>query len=232
MTKKSYKTLLFDLDETLVDFHHAEKQSLELVHKKFYETTTPHETFRGHFHRINQQLWTDVEKGTFPLAQISMGRFELLSAELSLNLNHAEVAEYYEVQLGETSSWLPEVEPFVRSLTSRYKVGVITNGLTLVQKIKHQKFSIHEWAHAYVISEEVGISKPNKEIFTMALDQMGSHKDHTLMVGDSLTSDYQGALNTGLDFCWVNFHNKNLPDHLPLPQYVVKSVVELGELLK
>lgn len=229
--RKSYSVLLFDLDETLVDFNNAERESLNRVYQKFFASSASHETFVSHFHTINKTLWTEFEKGAFPLNQIGVRRFEHLSQALSYTLNHTEVAEFYETQLGETATWLPGVEPFVRSLSDRYKVGIVTNGLTRVQKIKHQKFAIQEWSHTYIISEEVGISKPQKEIFTLALNQMDAHKDHTLMIEDSLTSDYQGALNTGIDFCWVNADSKPLPAHLPQPQYTVKSVVELVDLL-
>ena len=100
-----------------------------------------------------------------------------------------------------------------------------------MQRIKYKKLCISDWCKSYVISEEVGSFKPDKAIFMTALDEIKENSKDVLMVGDSINSDFKGALNAGLDFCWVNVEDKENPKGLPTPKYVVRSVTGLLALL-
>ncbi len=68
-------------------------------------------------------------------------------------------------------------------------------------------------------------------IFDHAFKEMDCTSSETLIIGDSLSSDYQGALNAGMDFCWINLENHALSAEFPKPKYEVKSVAELLDLL-
>jgi FMN phosphatase YigB (HAD superfamily) len=83
-----------------------------------------------------------------------------------------------------------------------------------------------------IISEQAGMSKPDPRIFKLASERLGVEASKTLMVGDSLTSDFRGALNAGMDFCWVNPAKKPLPEGWPTPKFIVERVAELPALLK
>jgi 2-haloacid dehalogenase len=158
-------------------------------------------------------------------------RFQLLSEALGVNLEAERVAAFYENQLGTTASWLPGTAEALSLLERRYKLGIVTNGLTNIQKAKYQHLSLGKWFKSFVISEEVATSKPQKEIFNIALTQLEIAPAHTLMAGDSLTSDYLGSLNAGMDFCWINARGLPLPSHLPVPRFTLQSVAELPALL-
>jgi HAD superfamily hydrolase (TIGR01549 family) len=159
------------------------------------------------------------------VGQVRLKRFQLLSEALGVNLDAEPVAAFYEHQLGTTARWLPGTAEALSLLGGHYKLGIVTNGLTPIQRAKHHHLALGTWFKSFVISEEVAMSKP-------ALTQLETAPARTLMVGDSLTSDYQGALNAGMDFCWINAKRLPLPAHLPEPRFTLQSVAELPALLK
>lgn len=226
-----YEGLLFDLDDTLIDFKASEKSALALVYEHFYRAFSQEDVFTHSFHEINQSLWKAVESTQLPVSQLRLKRFQLLSDSLGARVEVEPVAAFYEHQLGTTASWFPGTSEALALLGRRYKLGIVTNGLTHIQKAKYQHLALGTWFQSFVVSEEVAISKPRKEIFGIALGQLEIAPAHTLMVGDSLTSDYAGSLNAGLDFCWINPRRLPLPAHLPAPKFTLQSVAELPALL-
>lgn len=230
--RSAYEGILFDLDDTLIDFKASETSALALVYENFYRAFAQPESFTHNFHTINQSLWKAVESAQLPVGQLRLKRFQLLSEALGANMEAEQVAAFYETQLGTSARWLPGADGALSLLEHRYKLGIVTNGLTTIQKAKYQHLSLGKWFKTFVISEEVATSKPQKEIFTIALTKIATAASNTLMVGDSLTSDYVGSLNAGMDFCWINAKGLPLPAHLPEPRFTLRSVAELPALLQ
>lgn len=226
-----YQAILFDLDDTLIDFKASETSALALVYENFYKTFTQAGTFSSRFHEINQALWRAVESTQLPVGQLRLKRFQLLSEALGASLEAEPIAAFYERQLGTTARWFPGTAEALSLLGRQYKLGIVTNGLTHIQKAKYQHLALETWFKSFVISEEVATAKPQREIFSIALTEIATAPSHTLMVGDSLTSDYQGSLNAGMDFCWINPKRLPLPSHLPEPRFTLRSVAELPPLL-
>lgn len=227
-----YKSILFDLDDTLIDFKASETSALALVYENFYKTFTQAGTFNSRFHEINQALWRAVESTQLPVGHLRLKRFQLLSEALGASIEAESVASFYEHQLGTTARWFPGTAEALSLLERQYTLGIVTNGLTTIQKAKYQHLALGKWFKSFVISEEVATSKPQREIFHIALAAIDAAPAHTLMVGDSLTSDYQGSLNAGMDFCWINAKGLPLPANLPEPRFTLQSVAELPRLLE
>ena len=227
----AYEGILFDLDDTLIDFKASESSALALVYENFYRTFAQVDAFHSRFHTINQSLWKAVESTQLPVGQLRLKRFQILSEALGVPLDAEPVAAFYEHQLGMTARWLPGTAEALSLLGRQFKLGVVTNGLTRIQKAKYQHLALGNWFKSFVISEEVALSKPQKEIFHLALTELATAPARTLMVGDSLTSDYVGSLNAGMDFCWINARGLPLPAHLPEPRFTLQSVAELPALL-
>jgi YjjG family noncanonical pyrimidine nucleotidase len=226
-----YQGILFDLDDTLIDFKASETSALARVYENFYKAFAQREAFTHSFHTINQSLWKAVESTQLPVAQLRLKRFQLLSETLGAGIEAERVAAFYENELGTTASWFPGTAEALSLLEGQYKLGIVTNGLTNIQKAKYRHLALDRWFKTFVISEEVATSKPQKEIFDIALTRIDTAPARTLMVGDSLTSDYAGSLNAGMDFCWINPKGLPLPAHLPEPRFTLRSVAELPPLL-
>ena len=226
-----YRGIFFDLDETLLNFRIAENKGLSHIHEKYYKRSVDKPDFSKAFHQVNKGLWDAFERNEVPLGVIGRSRFEVLSRKFSCELDIPKVSEEYELYLGRNAEWLPGVEEAIAELKKAHLLSVITNGFTRVQRIKYEIFGIEKWCHSYLISEEVGVFKPDRKIFDIALEEAALRTDEVLMVGDSLGSDYKGALNAGIDFCWVNPSGMELPDGMLRPRYIVKSVVDLVDIL-
>lgn len=231
MSKPNYKCLFFDLDNTLVDFRTAEFESLHLTYRAFYEDLTPEHAFRDLFITINRSLWQAAEKGEMDTKLIRVQRFKEINYHLNATQCPDKIAQFYLHHLAEKSTWLEMAKEALKALSACYKIAVITNGFSCVQRKKYALHGMDEWVSALIISEEVGVSKPDKRIFDHAFKEMDCTSSETLMIGDSLSSDYQGALNAGMDFCWINLENHALSAEFPKPKYEVKSVAELLDLL-
>lgn len=71
-------------------------------------------------------------------------------------------------------------------------------------------------------SEDAKSYKPRKELFELALKETGLHANQVIHIGDSLSSDIQGAASAGINAIWVNRSGRNVPD----------GVVAVGNLLE
>src|SRR5690606_25197336 len=104
--------------------------------------------------------------------------------------------------------------------------GMITNGYADSQRKRLRACGIEQYFHSLVISDEVGIRKPDPSIFELALDELGQDQGEVLFVGDSLQDDYRGAINAGIDFCFYNRDGIKLTE-AETPKYEVANLAEL-----
>ncbi|HVV67674.1 MAG TPA: YjjG family noncanonical pyrimidine nucleotidase [Gammaproteobacteria bacterium] len=226
-----YKALLFDLDNTLIDFSFAEKQGLEKIYQLYFSQCISSHEFEHCFRTINKRLWHLVEQKHIAIDHLHPQRFQSLTQTIKVTVDAMEIAHTYAQALGEYSHWYPNIKATLLNLKKHYAIGIITNGITQVKQIQYAKLEIATFCDSFLVSEILGISKPDKAIFNLALQQLNVNANEALMIGDSLSSDYQGAINANLDFCWVNKPAQFLPLAYPAPKYMIQSVAELPDIL-
>ncbi|WP_346354329.1 YjjG family noncanonical pyrimidine nucleotidase [Azotosporobacter soli] len=225
-----YEVILFDADETLFDFKRSEKVALEK------SITTFNIKYDEAYHlpiysAINKRVWQELEQGILSAEQLKTERFKRLTEKLNLTFDPNEFSNIYLNSLAEASFLLEDALEIVTYLNKKYRLVIITNGLTVVQKKRIQQSSIANYFEAVVISEEVNVSKPNQEIFRYALRRIKhENKETVLMVGDSLSSDIQGGLNFAIDTCWFN-PNRSKNESNITPTFEIQSLLELKKLL-
>jgi 2-haloacid dehalogenase len=222
-----YTALLFDLDDTVLDFVASEDAALNHTFDAFFSERYKREEFKEKFKAINHFLWEEVAHGRTTPWQLKIDRFRELTAHEELDL----VAHFYENKLGEQVVWFPGAKEALERLRKEYAIGFVTNGMRRVQEKKYQLSGIKKWCDCFIISEVVGLAKPDQRIFQLALDKLQKKPSEVLMVGDSIPFDYQGALNAKLDFCWINSRGGALPPELPLPKYELPSVSALPQIM-
>ena len=98
---------------------------------------------------------------------------------------------------------------------------LLTNGITVIQRLRLANARISQWVSDVIISQEVGLSKPDPRIFELALG--GLDRREALMIGDGLRSDVQGANHAGVDVCWYNPGGKRLPGDLHA-EYEIRDI--------
>jgi 2-haloacid dehalogenase len=224
-----YRWLLFDADGTLFDFARAETSALARTFAQFDLLLAPDTA--DIYRRINQQCWQALERAELTPERLPTRRFELLFAAEGIAANAEAFGAAYLANLAQSAYLLDGVIEMLAALRDRYRFAIITNGLALVQHGRLARSAIRDDIAALTISEEVGSAKPAPGIFDAAFASMGDPaKAEVLMIGDSLTSDIQGALDYGIDACWFNPGLLSQPGSLPIT-YEISRLDELIELL-
>lgn len=119
----------------------------------------------------------------------------------------------------------------MHALHNKVPMGIITNGFTALQQARLERTGFHDYFSALVISEQVGVPKPDAAIFDYALEKMGNpDRSRVLMVGDTPESDILGGMNAGVKTCWIDHGTRPLPAHIH-PTWTVTSLGELKALL-
>ena len=209
---KRYEYLLFDADNTLFDFSLAEYIS-------FGETcragNLPYseELYRT-YSEINDSLWKRIEKKEITLEFLKTERIRLLLltmgwADDEATLRKAEeLRDTYVETLGQQTCIVDGAEELCKALAGRYKMYLVTNGIGRIQRSRFGKSVLKPYFDGIFISEEMGTAKPEKAYFDHVLREIGSpEREKCLVIGDSLTSDCDGAIASGLDICWYNPKN-------------------------
>jgi 2-haloacid dehalogenase len=226
-----YKSIFFDADDTLFDYPKAERSALRACLCEF-GLRIDLGTFLDAYRRHNRDVWQAFERGETDQARLRVERFRRLAQELELAaLPVDKVSAFYLEALSGQPMLLPGALATVRALARTHPLALITNGIALVQRRRFAASPITAFFQAVVISEEVGIAKPDPRIFAPALLAIGVDASDVLYVGDSVTSDMAAARNAGMDFCWLN------PTASPVPtghaaRYVIADIKELRACLE
>jgi len=203
-----YEWLLFDLDDTLLDFsvseHFALTKSLAKVGIDFQATHLEI------YEQINRKCWDDFEAGNLPQSAINTTRFSRFLMAMNLpSENATDFGNCYLEQLSEKAVYMKGADKLLQEQYGKYKLGIVTNGLKQVQRPKLMKNNLTHFFNIIVVSDEIGVSKPNAAFFNYAFKEMNfPNKEKVLIIGDSLNSDIKGGYNYGIDTCWYNFKKK------------------------
>jgi YjjG family noncanonical pyrimidine nucleotidase len=223
---RTYAAFLMDADNTVFDYDRGEAEALE-------ETLAAEDrTWRGGaalraYRRINAELWGLFERGRVSLPDLKIQRFRALAAELRLRTDPEALSREYLGRLAEKAHLVPHAREVLESLASVSLLGLVTNGISEVQRGRIARAGIQGLFRSVVISEELGVSKPDPRFLWRALAELGVEPRDALCVGDSLTSDVRGARLAGVDSCWFNPRNRPLPDGEQAPVHVVTDLRDL-----
>ena len=222
--------LFLDLDDTILDFHKAEKIAISKTFRDF--GIEPTEEVLRRYSQINKDCWHKLELGEWNREQVLVNRFALLFQEYGITQDGTPVARAYEKNLSVGHWFLPGAEEAVAALSKKYRLFLASNGTASVQKGRMTSANLYRFFETVFVSQELGANKPAKAFFDRATAQIpGFDPSKAMMVGDSLTSDILGGIHAGMKTCWVN------PNHLPanpeIPaDYEIESLTQLEALLE
>lgn len=223
---KKYTTLLFDNDNTLMDFFAAEDCAIKNTCRAF--GIEPSDENARLYSGINDGFWKRFEKGEIKREEIKVGRFRSFISALGADIDAEEMAARYFEELSLGNMLLVGALPLVERLSSQYTLHLITNGSTYIQKKRLATSPISRYFEKVFISEEMGVKKPDKLFFDRVIEEI-DEKDISkiCIIGDSMSSDILGGINAGIDTC---FFNRDGAERVYEPTYEVKSFEEMEKL--
>lgn len=199
------KTILWDIDATILDFKTAESNSLKETFE-YFGLGKCSDDMVSRYSAINQSYWEKLEKGEVTKPQVLKNRFvdffELMGIT---SVSAEEFCRYYENGLANTILFIENSKELLKELSGSYKQYAVTNGAFNVQTKKLEKSGLMTILDGAFISDSVGFEKPSGDFFDYVLRNIEpSEKDEIIIVGDSLTSDMKGGNNAGIKNCWYN----------------------------
>lgn len=178
------------------------------------------------YNRNNHRLWALYHHGKITKSQLREARFADTFTELGIDpLLFPKTFETDYLRLcPQKVNLFPHTHETLTYLKEKYTLHLISNGFGDAAQIKVVKCDLKKYFKTIVISEVVGVHKPHPEIFHYAVKNAKTEIVKSVMVGDSLEADIQGAQNVGMDAIFFN------PCNAAVPSYVKQSITSLEEL--
>lgn len=224
------KHIFFDLDHTIWDFdRNAEETLTELYHQYQLESLGLRSSreFIDTYTENNQILWAEYHLGKITKETLRSERFS--KTFIQLGIHPAHVPSQFEddyVRITPTRTNLFEgSEKVLTYLQKKYTLHIISNGFKESTLTKMDKSGLNPYFSNVIISEDVGVNKPDKAIFEYALQKASALKEESIMIGDSLEADIRGAQDYGMKAIYFNPLNKEKPED------VLWQITHLEELL-
>lgn len=216
-----YQHIFFDLDHTIWDFDKNAEEALHelyVIHRLNDIGLTSAEVFIETYTQNNHKLWREYHIGNITKETLREARFKQTFLDLGVHpdvIPHGFEDEYVKLCPTKTNLF-PNAHETLEYLSEKYTLHLISNGFKESQDIKINGTGIGKYFTHVVISELVGVNKPDPAIFQYAIDTAQTTRAQSLMIGDSLEADVLGALNFGMDAIYFNPFNIPKPDNVPM----------------
>lgn len=223
-------TLLIDADDTVLDFKNSERDAIIALCEKY--SIENKEDVADKFQQINRRMWDMFELGQITREGIFYSRFEELFAFYGIEGKDViEVGDTYRENMAHSRRIIKGARAFLRRMSECHDLYCITNGITRTQKMRMKSSGLGKFFKKLYISQEIDLSKPSKEFFEYVLADIGkTDLQDVYIIGDSLTSDIQGGINSGIKTILFNRENKQIKDIRP--DYQVKNYIQLQKLIE
>ncbi len=200
-----YKYLLFDADNTLFDFDAAELQAFKSLND-IYPGMFLQDYFSV-YHEINDGIWKELEQGEIERAELKTERFRRYAERMNFEISDRDIERIgmeYPSRLKKGTRLIDGAAAVLDLLTkASYSAYIVTNGLSEVQRARVNASEIKKYVTNTYVSEEIGYSKPDKRFFEAVMNDIGDERhEQYLVIGDSLTSDIDGAAAAEIDACF------------------------------
>lgn len=223
------RNVLFDLDDTLFDFHKAEKIALTktLVHFGI----DPTEETLALYSTINAAHWKRLELGEISREEVKVGRYRELFETIGVECDPVKATAYYESMLAIGHYFMPGAPELLEELYRKYRLYIVSNGTAKVQEGRIGSSGITKYMDGIFISQILGTNKPDKQFFDICFAEIPDFLlSETVIIGDSLSSDIKGGINAGITTVW--FNPKGIENDSDIkPDYTIKELSEVPGLL-
>ena len=233
---QTHHNFLFDLDQTLLDFHASEYKALKLVLTS-NDLIFSDEIYLA-FRAYNKSLWLELEKGTISRTELFTKRFQDVfmrcGGDVSV-LDPLRINDDFIRTMSVNGVLMDGALEFVEKVKAKIpdaRIYIASNGATLNAKGRISSTGLNRYIDGLFISEDLGVAKPDVKFFDICLDRIGESGSSCIMIGDSLSSDMLGAKNASLDSVWF-MPSGNIEEAMTVYDinYCASSFDELYEIL-
>lgn len=231
LSKMKYDIVLWDLDNTLLDFNKAESEAMKSLFVRFNLGECSDEMVER-YSVINVEYWRMLERGEMSKSDILINRFMTFFEECGIDTSIVEeFNSAYQLALGDTIAFRDNSLEIVKSLKGKARQYIVSNGTIDAQVKKLKRSTLGELMDGVFLSERMGAEKPSRVFFDKAFASIeGFDKARAIIIGDSLTSDIKGGKNAGITTCWYNpWHHQFSGD--VVPDFEISHLSEVLPLL-
>jgi 2-haloacid dehalogenase len=226
-----YDLLLFDADDTLLDFKKSENISFQIILAKngiIGDVKVFHESYKV----INDLLWSQHAEGLVSKDFLKVERFRKFLEVNNLKADPNQLCDDYLDTLPSQVFLIEGAVELLKTLHGKVPLVIVTNGIGVVQHKRLLNSGLKPYIELMVISEECGFSKPDRRIFDYTFDLLKRSllSSRTLMIGDKLETDILGARNIEIDSCWFNPEKTSNTTSIS-PTYEIQNILELLRIL-
>ena len=228
-----YKCLFIDLDDTLWDTYHNNKECLRDLYAEYGlgRHYASFEAFFSVYMPNNIELWARYRSGDIDKPTLMVERFRRVLQPLGI-VDAGEILKMNDWFLEKTTlqkRLIPGALDLLNYLKSKYRLFILSNGFREVQYLKLENSGLAPFFEQMILSEDAEVPKPHKGIFDYALRNTNSVREESLMIGDSWDADILGAKNAGMDAIWYNPQSEREQGFSPL--YTVRNLIDIKHLL-
>jgi putative hydrolase of the HAD superfamily len=230
---KEYRNLFIDLDDTLYDFSAASreafKETYEQLHYERYFDSFEH--YMEIYTPYNLEMWRLYCEGKITKEELNRRRYSYPLEAVGVN-DQKLAAEFCREALGRIptkGNLVSGATELLEYLRPKYRMFILSNGFKELQSRKMHTAGIDIYFDALILSEDIGVNKPNRELFDYALQKTGSHLEESIMIGDMFETDITGAANIGMQ--QIYFNPKGKKGHPFTPTYEVNDLLQIKEIL-
>lgn len=223
------KAILIDIDNTLLDFNRSANKASENV-ARLHNISLP-ENYTEVFHKVNDELWTELECGKIDKTDIYRRRFRRIFEILEISVNSDAFEEDFRKEMRSTAVMVEGAKDILRYLSEKYPVYTASNASRLQQEIRLKNSGLWQYLSGMFTSEEIGFQKPAKEFFYACCSELYPIRpNEIIMIGDSISADIIGAKNFGLKSIWFNFYRSTYADY-SFTDFHVNKLEEIKNIL-
>lgn len=223
------KTVLLDVDNTLLDFNLCADESMHIVADKM-GIVLPDNIFEV-FHGINTVLWHDIEKGKLTRDELHKIRWNMVFDKVNIKADGIGFEKLFVSTLHESAVPVVGAKELLEYLHGKYQLCVASNAAEQQQLSRLKKADMLKYMEHLFVSEKIGAPKPSANFFDACISALGDVRlDEIMMIGDSLSADIIGAHDYGLKTCWYNHEKTDTPPDI-CADYIVNSLDEIKAIL-
>ncbi len=226
---RTYQWLLFDADNTLLDYNRAEQYALGNALSDYGLSLTEH--MLDQYRRINKSCWDALEAGRIDRETLRYLRFQAFFQSIAVDVDPVSFSRQYTGRLSEAGFLIEGATEVLDHLGAHYPMGLVTNGLAEIQRPRLQAAGLNAYFDLIVISDEIGYYKPQSGFFEHTRQALsGPAPDQVLVIGDNLNADIRGAQDFGWHACWYN-PRQQANGFSVQPTFEIQSLAELPPML-